>query len=226
MQDTDESKIESLRQVVTEGDSVYVKVLSTHDENTGELKIACSMKLVRQSDGHDLDPTNLQVQRESNRGAGGARGGPVSGSIDDPLWMMKQRGSNNNGYDLLEDSDDDLPKANPNAGGVAPAPGRIPPPPPPAGRGRGMTMPAWMTRDQDDSAIGKLPGGDDGETEEPSRLAGLPQKVTTKEEALMVLESLLGKSKKEDKHKKKHKDKDKEKKHKKEKHKKEKKHSH
>jgi len=224
-EDSDESKVESLRQVVAEGDQVYAKVLSTHDENTGELKIACSMKVVRQSDGHDLDPTNLQIQKEHNRGAGGPRGGPVSGSIDDPLWMMKQRGNKSDGYELLEDSDDDVPRktGHGNGPGIG-ARGDRPVPAGPAGRGRGMVVPAWMTRGDgaEGGGIGEPPKAA-LKAEETPKLADLPQKVTTKEEALLVLESLLGK--KEDKHRKKHRDK--EKKHKREKkHKKEKKRSH
>ena len=50
---TDEEKIEALQEVAKTGESVYVKVIGVGTDEQGRLKIACSMRVVSQSDGTD-----------------------------------------------------------------------------------------------------------------------------------------------------------------------------
>lgn len=55
---------------------VWVKVVEVRDDGSGQPKINCSMKVVSQEDGSDLDPTNAAANRGG--GGGGGRGGGVS----------------------------------------------------------------------------------------------------------------------------------------------------
>ncbi len=54
---------------------VWVKVVEVRDDGSGQPKINCSMKVVSQEDGSDLDPTNTAASRG---GGGGGRGGGVT----------------------------------------------------------------------------------------------------------------------------------------------------
>ncbi len=54
---------------------VWVKVVEVRDDGSGQPKVNCSMKIVSQEDGRDLDPTNAAA----SRGAGGGRGGGDAG---------------------------------------------------------------------------------------------------------------------------------------------------
>ena len=51
---------------------VWVKVTEVRDEGSGPPKVNCSMKVVSQEDGTDLDPDNT---RGAQRGGGGGRPG-------------------------------------------------------------------------------------------------------------------------------------------------------
>ena len=51
---------------------VWVKVTEVRDEGGGPPKVNCSMKVVSQEDGTDLDPDNT---RGAQRGGGGRRAG-------------------------------------------------------------------------------------------------------------------------------------------------------
>ena len=49
--------------------------MEVRDDGSGQPKINCSMKVVSQEDGSDLDPTNAAASRG---GGGGGRGGGVT----------------------------------------------------------------------------------------------------------------------------------------------------
>ena len=65
-----ERRVEDVRDVVREGETVWIKVLS----NEGG-KISLSMASVDQESGADLDPSHARGERRRGGGGGGARGG-------------------------------------------------------------------------------------------------------------------------------------------------------
>ncbi|CAN0313799.1 unnamed protein product, partial [Discosporangium mesarthrocarpum] len=73
-------KVEDVTDVCNVGDPVFVKVMDVVDgAEPREQRISLSMKLVSQSDGVDLDPSNEEAQAEAQRrkprhGDGGDRG--------------------------------------------------------------------------------------------------------------------------------------------------------
>ncbi|KAJ9532328.1 hypothetical protein QJQ45_010367 [Haematococcus lacustris] len=180
-EDSDEQKKAELAGVVSIGEVVYVKVVEViEDDGSGRgQKIQCSLKLVDQKSGEDLDPGNL---RYKPRGAGEGRGGPgalgstvgevVGGKID---WghlagdVKLYAGDHTGQYKLLEDQ----------AGGGQ-APGSGPPPPP------GLASNLEMTRH---------PGQHGGGAMHSMLLAASgppppppPHTITSVEEALAILE--------------------------------------
>ena len=68
---------------------VWVKVTEVRDEGGGPPKVNCSMKVVSQEDGTDLDPDNT---RGAQRGGGGGRSGfqgPVTEAPPEAcLWLI------------------------------------------------------------------------------------------------------------------------------------------
>eukprot|EP00793_Prasinoderma_coloniale_P006378 PRCOL_00001208-RA len=136
---TDEEKIEALQEVAKTGESVYVKVIGVGTDEQGRLKIACSMRVVSQSDGTDKDPNNLVASGDPKTGGGGdAMGGQGGGSlpgasnapiasIDDPLYLQRFQIHNTyaktggtEGYDLLvDDGNDPVPPPVPGPAGAA-----------------------------------------------------------------------------------------------------------
>lgn len=75
--DSDEAKVSALEAVVAVGEAFWVKVVEVQapEAPQGRPKIACSIKLVSQQDGRDLDPQGLSYQSASQRG------GPAGGTI-------------------------------------------------------------------------------------------------------------------------------------------------
>lgn len=67
--DSEEAKVKALSSVASEGEQVWVKVISVNVEENGNTKIGCSMKYVRQGDGEDLDPNNIQAEKQQSRPA-------------------------------------------------------------------------------------------------------------------------------------------------------------
>ncbi|GIL65986.1 hypothetical protein Vafri_19629 [Volvox africanus] len=158
-EDTDEQKKAELNGVVTVGEQIWVKVVEVApDEGRGGFKIGCSIKLVNQAGGEDLDPSNTRYRPRDapGRGPGGPAGiGSGVGEVgrdgkinwghlaaDIKLYVNEKTAAQ---YKLLEDEE------------PAPAPRPPGPPPPgpggpglprsgPMGRGRGMVLPAWMTQ--------------------------------------------------------------------------------
>ncbi|KAF5840637.1 hypothetical protein DUNSADRAFT_16010 [Dunaliella salina] len=98
-EDSDESKKAELTGVVNVGETVYVKVVEViSDDGTGRgPKIQCSIKLVDQASGEDLDPTNL---RYKPRGTEGGMGGPGGGAapIGSSAGTVKSGGKIEWGY--------------------------------------------------------------------------------------------------------------------------------
>jgi hypothetical protein len=70
--DSDEEKVASLAGVVAVGDGVWVKVVEVEGaEAGGRVKVGCSMKVVNQGSGVDLDPNNTHYRpRGAPRGGG------------------------------------------------------------------------------------------------------------------------------------------------------------
>ncbi|KAG8464185.1 hypothetical protein KFE25_003248 [Diacronema lutheri] len=69
-----------LRTFAREGDAVWVKVLAL--EGTGPtVRIACSMKVVDQEDGRDLDPDDEEGQARRAGGGGAPAGGSSAGGV-------------------------------------------------------------------------------------------------------------------------------------------------
>ena len=64
--DSEEAKVKALSSVVNEGEQVWIKVISLKVED-GSTKVGCSMKYVSQGDGTDLDPNNIQAEKQQSR---------------------------------------------------------------------------------------------------------------------------------------------------------------
>lgn len=61
--------MKALSSVASEGEQVWVKVISVNVDENENTKIGCSMKYVRQGDGEDLDPNNIQAEKQQSRPA-------------------------------------------------------------------------------------------------------------------------------------------------------------
>eukprot|EP00854_Cymbomonas_tetramitiformis_P012791 gene12791-15119_t len=68
--DPDEDKIAAMAGVVSQGERVYVKVVEVNTSDDGRLKIGCSMKVVDQNTGEDMDPNNTQCRPRGDGGQG------------------------------------------------------------------------------------------------------------------------------------------------------------
>lgn len=75
--DNDQDRIAGIGEVVSEGEGVWVKVVEVGQDDRG-VKIGCSIKVVGQREGEDLDPTNLRYKPREGGGAGGGGGHRVS----------------------------------------------------------------------------------------------------------------------------------------------------
>ncbi|KXZ49883.1 hypothetical protein GPECTOR_19g334 [Gonium pectorale] len=184
-EDSDEQKKAELAGVVTVGEQIWVKVVEvTADEARGGYKIGCSIKLVSQADGEDLDPamTRYKPRDAAGRGAGGGVVGSTVGEVgrggkidwghlagDTKLYVNEKAAAQ---YKLLEE--EPPPRApqpgppgqgrgGPGIPGLGAGISGLPPPSAPAGRGRGMVLPAWMTQ-----------GGGAGAPPAPGSLPGPP----------------------------------------------------
>jgi len=68
--DSDADRIAAVSEVVgTQGEKVWVKVVDVTEDERGP-KIACSLKLVSQRDGADLDPHNVKYKPRGGDGSG------------------------------------------------------------------------------------------------------------------------------------------------------------
>lgn len=211
--DSDDSKVASLGAVVAPGEQIWCKVVEVKEGDERGPRIGCSIKMVSQRDGQDLDPemTNYFAKGEGGGGGGPRRGGPVGSAVAElkeggvvdwgHLKAEDTRlGHGDQGYDLLKDE-------GPRNGVAAPAAA----PQAAMGRGREATKPAWMTNPGASIAPGSAaaPAG--------------PQSELTVQEAMAILAAAKSKHKKskhkksKDSHKKKskkeHKGKSKSKKH-------------
>ncbi len=67
--DTDEVKKAELSGIVAVGDAVFVKVVEVVDDESGRgPKIGCSIKLVDQTSGEDMDPNGLRYKPRGEAG--------------------------------------------------------------------------------------------------------------------------------------------------------------
>lgn len=121
-EDTDEEKVAALSGVVALGDAVWVKVveLTPAEEGRGP-KVGCSMKLVAQGTGADLDPAGTHYRpRGAGRGGGDDDDGPGraamaavrAGVVDWGHHAADIRSKGGVAYELVP-SDDEGPAAKP-----------------------------------------------------------------------------------------------------------------
>jgi len=207
-EDSDEEKVAALSSVVVAGEAVQVKVVEVVPDERGP-KVGCSIKLVNQRDGTDLDPNFLKYRPRGEGGGdrggraplGAAAGEVKAGAVVD--WGHLRGGDTkfvqSQGYDLVDDEAGELP---------------LPPPPPRPAPGAGQPLPPPPTGHGPQAAWG-------GQGARPSEWGG----VSSVSEALAILESHRkkdkkgAKAKKDKKEKKEKKDgKSKKEKHKKDKH--------
>jgi len=199
--DSDEEKVATIQGVVSLDDRVWVKVVEVTEDDRGP-RIGCSMKLVSQADGKDLDPNGLHYKPRGEAPTGsrapiGQTAGVAHGSKIDWGHLAAgeyQHGDQSRHYDILPDEDEEEPG---NTGRAGAAPRRVPSPAmamAPQGRGRGMTAPAWMTNPQP-SSLGAPPEPKGG---------GSPPKISSVEEALAILERYKKRDKEKKKKRKKH----------------------
>ena len=79
-EDPDEEKVAVLSEIIKVDEIVYVKVTEVRDAEPGSSrgpKIGCSIKLVSQRDGADLDPNNLKFRPRQADGPGFGARAPV-----------------------------------------------------------------------------------------------------------------------------------------------------
>ena len=122
--DDDDEKVASLSGIVSVGEAVWVKVVELEPDAGGRIKVGCSMKLVSQSNGADLDAsgTHYRPRGATRDGAGdefgrpGQAAGVRSGVVDwghhlADVTTGKQVGGQS--YELLPDEDEAPPPAEP-----------------------------------------------------------------------------------------------------------------
>lgn len=78
--DSDAEKIVGISEVVAQGERVWVKVVDVTQDERGP-KVGCSIKLVSQRDGTDLDPENVKYKPRGEGGGGGPGGGGFRGQM-------------------------------------------------------------------------------------------------------------------------------------------------
>jgi len=72
----DNERIAAISEVVAPGETVFVKVVELGEpDERGNPKVGCSIKLVSQRDGTDLDPGQVKYKPRGERGSGGGGGG-------------------------------------------------------------------------------------------------------------------------------------------------------
>lgn len=164
--DSEEAKVKALSSVADEGEQVWVKVVSVQVEEDGKTKIGCSMKYVNQGNGEDLDPNNIQAEKNQARPSWKE---PQKFKLEAVYNVQCERcgghghlkkecySSGEKSYKLLSDDED----ANLTSQNVTKGDDRLPamsakPPKPPSGisthllatgsvgRGRSVVQPAWM----------------------------------------------------------------------------------
>lgn len=75
-EDSDEAKVAAIGQVLARGEVIWVKVVEIKDAEPGSdrgPKVSCSLKLVSQRDGTDLDPHGLKFRPKPVDGEFGQR---------------------------------------------------------------------------------------------------------------------------------------------------------
>ncbi|KAF6261416.1 hypothetical protein COO60DRAFT_1636853 [Scenedesmus sp. NREL 46B-D3] len=221
-EDGEAERKKALGEVVELGQEVWAKVRGWQQQRAKVVevghddrgpKIGCSMKLVDQSDGTDLDPQNLRYRPRGEGGQGGpgarapvgASAGEVrGGAVDWGYLATRPDAFGSSGYDLLKDD----PEGRGGPGAAGGRGGGYPPPPqqqqqqqqqrqlPPVGRGRGAVVPAWMSR-QGPAAPGSAPHRDPGSSD-----AAAAANLTVEEALRIVQAAAAGKKKHKEKHKK------------------------
>jgi predicted RNA-binding protein with RPS1 domain len=86
-EDEDDMKLKSIEYFAPPGEDVWVKVIDVAKDDRGSWRVSCSMKVVDQSSGADLDPDNVVAARHG----GGRGGGAMQRSEAAPeLWSIHQ----------------------------------------------------------------------------------------------------------------------------------------
>ncbi|KAL4425307.1 hypothetical protein ABPG75_009323 [Micractinium tetrahymenae] len=205
-EDPDDAKVREIGEILSVGDPVWVKVVDITFDERGP-KIGCSIKLVSQSDGTDLDPANSKYRPRGDGGGGfqgqqpiGAAAGTTTkeGGVD---WGhlkadVVQYGAGGQQYEILAGSEDEAPgpygRGPPQRPGAPGAPGggfgtgANTAPLPPRGRGSGAVLPAWMTGGGGGAPGSGGPAAAAAAAAEPGGGGG--RHITSVEEALAILE--------------------------------------
>lgn len=117
-EDADEDKVAALAGVVSVGEAVWVKVVELEAGPEGRTKVGCSMRLVNQSSGADLDPTGTHYRPRGQRdGAGGEEGVPgrreagvrPNGLVDWGHHRADVRQAGGEAYDLVPSDEERVP---------------------------------------------------------------------------------------------------------------------
>lgn len=204
-EDPDVKKVQAIAAIAGEGDQVWVKVISLKDEG-GNVKIGCSLKLVSQSTGQDLDPSNVKLEQQQPKGN---RQEPKKVTLDAIYNVVCSRcgghghlktecyATADKSYELLPEEDYELTEQTAQplqdkmlSREAANTPG--------IGRGRAMVLPAWMTHGTGASVPQQL----GREPKKKKKESELPDSVTTVEEALALI-AQVKKEKKDKRHRKK-----------------------
>eukprot|EP00775_Hariotina_reticulata_P012440 gene12440-12577_t len=85
-EDSEADRKKALGEVVEVGQDVWVKVVEVGEDARGP-KIGCSMKLVDQADGTDLDPKNMRYRPRGEAGAGGHHSKAPIGASAGEVWV-------------------------------------------------------------------------------------------------------------------------------------------
>lgn len=186
--DSDDSKTAALASIIGVGEAVQVKVVEVVPDERGP-KVGCSIKLVNQRDGTDLDPNFLKYRPRGEGGGGGGRPAPLGMAAGDVKpgavvdWGHLVGGDTkfveSRGYNLVDDEAGELPLPPPPPRGNDPNHQELPPPP---SRGRGP----------------QIAGGVSPTELKPTAWGG----ISTMDEALAIL-ATHNKKEKHKKHKKK-----------------------
>lgn len=167
-EDGDESKTAALASVVAVGESVQVKVVEVVADERGP-KVGCSIKLVNQRDGSDLDPNFLKYRPRGE--APGAKSGPMGTAAGDVKpgavvdWGHLVGGDTkyvkSQGYSLVDDEAGELPLPPPPPRDSGPGYQHLPPPPQgpgpqPAGGHSDLKPAAWGGISSMDEALAIL----------------------------------------------------------------------
>jgi predicted RNA-binding protein with RPS1 domain len=130
----DSERIAAISEILSENESVFVKVVELGEpDERGNPKVGCSIKLVSQRDGTDLDPGNVKYKPRGEGGAGGGQhrrhqpiGAAAAGVAQHNSGVVEwghlkadvvNFGGGDTKYDILAPEEDDFPPQAAGRGG-------------------------------------------------------------------------------------------------------------